>query len=1091
MEGMDSEAIIHPTADQLQRFSRGLLPPAEAAGLEEHLCVCDACCRLLEAMPGDSFLGRLREAQELSSPDTLAYSTDTTDLVIADIPGDLANHPRYRVLRLLGRGGMGAVYLAEHRRMDRLVALKVINPGLLNQGGALMRFQQEVKAAARLDHPNIVAAYDADQAGELHFLVMEYVEGRNLADVLAEAGPLPITQACDFVRQAALGLQHAHECSMVHRDIKPHNLMLTPAGQVKVLDFGMARIASESADEGTPPRTGEGTPRAGSVSDGTSGEGLRGIPSLTLTARGLSRLTGVGAVIGTADYIAPEQVRDAHLADGRSDIYSLGCTLYHLLTGRPPFPEGSAREKLLLHANESPPSMYVLRLEVPEGLGRVVAKMMAKKPEDRYPTAEEVAIALRAFVPGDNGIAGSRRRRRAIVAILFLVGFLCAAGAGWWIRSRESRGAENAGQTAAIEEGRPAEDVGLVRRWQQHDGGNVSCIALASDGRSAWSAAPRDICRWDLATGKTIDRIATPNWVKDLVLSPDGKRLVAAEGNGGALRIFDADTMKEVRTIPGHASYSQAVWFPDGSRVITGGYDHKAHIWDLKAGKIVRELKGFPSYISCVSVSQDGQRVLTGMEATGVVMVWDLRDEEHDFLFEHQVATANSACFTRDGRAILSGGRDGSVRLVDAQTGIQIKEFRAAPRDIRCMRITLLADGRHFLTGGSDGYLRLWDMESGRQLYKAELDKLPQVLAVTPDGRDLFIGTDDGEIIQWRLPALSHSEKSSARHGDQARVAENGKNESVFPRPTRVGDRIRLDGYRDAVWGAAFSPDGRYTLTTGRCNFLHDRSDYHIARRLGRGIWFAAFSPDSRQALVGDEFMRGPILRDVESGKVVRRYDDPPVRGRVLNGGFSPDGKYIAASAWDVVRVHDKETGKLVMMATTNPHCRPTFVFITGERLLVVAPDARSIDTYEVSTGKKVAPPLLSPKPIWALARSPDGKTILATQHAADDVLLWKIGNQHPVRRLIPTKREKRYTEDQVVFLPDSRRALTSRASGTITLWDVPTGRELQRWLGLGEIVGLAVSPDGRWALCGLVHEHQAILVPLPDPVTTEKVSMR
>jgi WD40 repeat protein len=1063
MEGRDSHATVHPDANQIQRFGRGLLPSAEAAVLEEHLSVCDSCCRLLEGMPGDSFLGQLREAKDLSSPDTLCYRAEKSSFV-DEIPADLANHPRYRVIRLLGRGGMGAVYLAEHRRMGRLVALKVINPDFLNHAGALSRFQQEVKAAAKLDHPHIVAAFDADQAGKLHFLVMEYVEGQNLADYLVESGPLTVAQACDIIRQSALGLQHAHERGMVHRDIKPHNLMLTPSGQVKVLDFGMARLASESVGA-------------------TSAEEGAAVP----------HLTGAGAVLGTADYIAPEQARDAHVADGRSDVYSLGCTFYHLLAGRPPFPEGSAREKLVLHATDTPLSLYVLRPEVPEGLGRIVAKMMAKLPECRYQTAEDVASALRAFTPSADRTARPRQRRWTIAAVLFFVGLLCAAGAGEWIRSRESKGEENAGQTAAPDEGRPTEKTGEVRRWQQHDNGSVYCIAIASDGRSAWSAGPREICRWDLTTGKTIDKIATPSWIKDLVLSPDGKHMLAAEGQGGAIRIFDAATMKEIRTFPRSipVSYAQAAWFPDGGRFIVGAYDGIARIWDLKEGKVVRELKGSPSYISCVSVSQDGHRVLTAMETNGTVMVWNLRDEEYDFLHHYQVACAKSACFVRDGKAFLSGGRDGSVQLFDAQTGELIRKFRAPPREIGMMRVTVLADGRHFLSGGSDGYLRLWDMETGRQLFKAELDMLPQVLAVTPDGRDLFIGTDDGEIIQWRLPALPAAQKSGTPHGEQARVVGNDKNESRFPLPTRVGDKICLNGYRDAVWAVAFSPDGRYTLTTGRRNFLHDRSDYRVVRRLGAGVWFAAFSPDSRQALVGDEFMRGIILRDVESGKVIRRYDSPPTRGRVLNGGFSPDGKYIAASEWDTVRVHDKETGELVMRAPTNPGCHPGFAFTTKGRLLVIAPDMRSIHTYEVKTRKEATPALLSPHPLWTLAIAPDGRTVLATRTDGDDVLVWEAGKQEPIRPLVPKVRLKRFDNQKVAFLPDSRRAVTTTIEGTLTLWDVPAGRQLRRWSGLGGIVSLAVSPDGGWALCGLLHEHQAILVPLPDSVAPEKVSMR
>src|SRR5262249_41980004 len=238
-------------------------------------------------------------------------------------PPELAEHPRYRVRELLGVGGMGAVYRAEHLLMERPVALKVINRSLTDRPALVERFRREAPAAARLAHPNSVAAFDAEQAGDTHFLVMEYVEGQSLARVLAERGPLPVTEACAYVRQAALGLQHAHEQGMVHRDIKPHNLMRTPGGQVKILDFGLARFASEAAPPGAllaGPPAGEAPPAAS--------------------------LTQTGTMMGTPEYIAPEQARDAHAADIRADLYSLGCTLYDLLTGQAPFPEGTAVEKV-------------------------------------------------------------------------------------------------------------------------------------------------------------------------------------------------------------------------------------------------------------------------------------------------------------------------------------------------------------------------------------------------------------------------------------------------------------------------------------------------------------------------------------------------------------------------------------------------------------------------------------------------------------------------------------------------------------------------------------------------------------------------
>jgi len=273
----------------------------------------------------------------------------------------------YVVLERLGEGGMGEVFKARHPTMDRLVALKRIRKERLTSPDAVRRFYQEVRAAARLAHPNVVYALDTFQAGDTHILVMEYVEGIDLARLVQQSGPLPVAQACEYIRQAALGLQHAHERGLVHRDIKPHNLLVASATAgdtqyadpvIKILDMGLARLIDAGEDT--------------------------------------AALTQEGAVMGTPDYIAPEQARQAQTVDIRADLYSLGCTLYFLLSGQPPFARGTLAEKLLSHVMDTPEPIQRMRPEVPAHVAAVVQRLLAKRPEDRFQTPRELAEALAA-----------------------------------------------------------------------------------------------------------------------------------------------------------------------------------------------------------------------------------------------------------------------------------------------------------------------------------------------------------------------------------------------------------------------------------------------------------------------------------------------------------------------------------------------------------------------------------------------------------------------------------------------------------------------------------------------------------------------
>jgi serine/threonine protein kinase len=290
----------------------------------------------------------------------------------ATISPELISHPDYRIIRALGSGGMGLVYLAHNRITGRKEVLKVISRDVAQSPAALDRFLREIRAVARLQHPNIVTAYGAFRAGGSLVLAMEYVEGLDLARLVQAKGPLPVSHACYFVHQAALGLQHAHEAGLVHRDIKPSNIMLARArdrGIVKVLDFGLAR-ASRELSRSDLQRTRAGpNPQA-------SGD-----------------LTRAGEIIGTPAFIAPEQIADAPNADIRADIYSLGCTLYYLLSGRPPF-WGTTDDILRGHRSAEAPPLNLGRPEVPGELAALVARMIAKEPDRRFQTPADVAAAL-------------------------------------------------------------------------------------------------------------------------------------------------------------------------------------------------------------------------------------------------------------------------------------------------------------------------------------------------------------------------------------------------------------------------------------------------------------------------------------------------------------------------------------------------------------------------------------------------------------------------------------------------------------------------------------------------------------------------
>ena len=363
-----------PSDEQLLALIPGDLAPELASSVTAHLETCVSCQSRLTTLRHRS---RTAPLEPTTPPPRLDRRPSDPPAAGPDAPTIYLPQPplrvperigQYKLLKLIGRGGMGLVYLAQHVKLGRTVAIKLL-PGLhLSDKSAIVRLQREIAAAGRVQHPNIVFATDANEEDGIDYLVMEYIDGVDIGRLVAVLGPLPCPAACEIIRQAALGLAHIHACGLVHRDLKPSNLMLASDGVVKILDLGLARL------------------REGQPADDDS-------------------QTQTGYLLGTADYVSPEQLHDPHDADVRSDLYSLGCTFFKLLAGQAPYSGtdgGSIGKKLDAHRYAAIPSIRSLRPDVPEEVDAVLSRLLAKEPGDRIQQPSELAELLAPLSAGSD-----------------------------------------------------------------------------------------------------------------------------------------------------------------------------------------------------------------------------------------------------------------------------------------------------------------------------------------------------------------------------------------------------------------------------------------------------------------------------------------------------------------------------------------------------------------------------------------------------------------------------------------------------------------------------------------------------------------
>ena len=1010
---MPHTPAVHPSSEILAAFTQGRLRPEDAEKIRRHLDLCEACRAVLGPSRG--------ETRAAGMPDTQVGISPGGSAAEATVPPELAAHPKFRVLRLLGQGGMGAVYLAEHRLMKRQVAIKVVNRLLVENPDAIGRFMQEIEAVSRLDHPHIARAHDAEQAGGLHLLVMEYVPGQDLEQVVRTYGPLAPAAACLCLRQAAEGLQHAFERGMVHRDLKPNNLRVTPERVVKILDFGLAKLARE--------RQGGG-----------------------LTGGGLTR---DNSLMGTPDYIAPEQATDAHKADIRADVYSLGCTAYFLLTGRPPFPEGTDVQKILAHLDRQPTPLRDLRPDVPPGLEAIVARMMAKDPNQRYSTPAELLQAL-AELDQPSETAPSTGPKPSTV----------------WDDLATPAGAGTA--TAAAKP--PGESVASLvsgKVWAAIAAGVLVFVA-ASGGLAWWATRP--------GLGTVVLKVEPPD--TEVVIG-DRTFPQPAPGESATLALPEGK-YRVMAQKAGHREVRQEIQVRPGQ---TATLTLKLL---RKQGTLVFQL-----HTPEASLIVDGNPVQVTSGSSPVVRL--TLDEG-----KHEIVARKDGFQEAKREVTIQDGKENTVEAITLREVAATLVLTVTPPDAQLWlgdqrhegpRTLKLAPGEYQLLVKKEGFK---DRKETVNLQLGETKPLSisleqrtgtVTLKVTPPEARLYVGgrlKPAGERIT--LPASKHSvEARLAGYEDFQRdieVAEDRETpvEVVLTKRTlrEVG---RFDSHGELVRAGTFLPAGQVvSASSGKSASLRvwnstSLKELHGSSDPSRPATALAVSPDGSRILSSHRpAAKGLWSVQLWSADGLKPMATVPIGKIAVAGlGFSPDNarafvvgayanvlqidlaKPVAASllpgssTWNVTSAAFAPDSRRVAVATSQ-----SFLGNVPLKNTLYLLDLDSDRQQKLLAGHKSAP--------GCVAFSPDGSQLVSGD--SDGVLVWttRATFRDPLLRVISVKTKVHC----VAFTRDGGRVLTGCEDGTVRLWDVKTGDQLDVFAEHKLAVRcVAVAPDGQHAISG------------------------
>jgi WD40 repeat protein/serine/threonine protein kinase len=973
----------------------------------------------------------------------------------------------YQVLDRLGEGGMGKVYKARHRMLNRLVALKIIRKDRLSSPDAVSRFFREVQGAAQLAHPNIVLAYDAGAFDGSHYFAMEYVPGVDLGQLVKNSGPLPISQACELIRQAALGLQHAYESGLVHRDIKPSNLLLTTD-----------KNASNRQTGGRPGSEHLLRKDLIKISD----MGLVRFETMPESAKDPASLTQIQTILGTPDFIAPEQARDSRNADIRSDLYSLGCTFYYLLTGQVPFPGDAPVEKLIKHWLEDPTPIRDLRPETPDKLVSLVERLMAKKSEDRFQTPLEVVREIESLegvgqlgsvraslTDTDETVAlGGRRvpassadtrcdsnswhppkqeapssrhlqrrdeKRRlmwfSVIAGGVLLG-LVAALVILLVRSFLIA-------TPGIPLKEPPSRAALAEAAFNELSGQLQNAFLASDAKRRTLLDFRS--RYP---GTTQSRLA----VEYLSQLPSPLDRLTNLGIPPAERLpWQPPELVAVLGEQGwrHWGPVQAVAInPSGSLVASSGPGTMVSLRQSPSGAIQASLTGHAQPISALGFSSDGL-TLASASSDGLLILWDVKTLKERTRFQAHAGRVATLAFTRDGKTLATGSDDRTVKFWEADSGkprLALPPWKGPVYSIAFS----YDDSKFAICGPLDG-VSLWETSSGKPLFSLpESLTKAQSVGFAPDGVSLALSLDGGTVKVWDL--IGNKEKHSFAGLGPVAFLPDGKGlvslsgdgilPSYFDLATNQPRPPIPMARRGRILAFNMSYDGKAYVTSD------DQGDVRVwEAATGKALagpterWtsgaFLQFTSDCKSLLAGTLDLSGKSwdTATAQTRRLLQGQTRPP---RVL--AVSPDGQTIALGGDDtLVRLCDLSTGSDLMLPAKK-HNGPVLSldFSANGNLLASGGADGNVVLWDVSAGKERCLFKAHRDGVQALAFSPDGKT-LATGGCDKSIRLWSIGD-HPKR--LGTLDGHNGSLTGLAFTEDGQTLVSASEDGTVRTWDIP-----------------------------------------------------